>query len=256
MNVTRIILLSTVVLFAACTPSKNGLKKVLKENPDIIFDVIAENPDTFLEVVNKAAKEAQVRQRSKQASNEKEEFEKEFKNPKKPNIEKSMASQGPDDAPITIVEYSDFMCYYCMKGYNYINEVKKKYDGKIRFVYKHMPVLSEISMTAAKYFEAIAQDSPKKAYKFHDYLFEHQDDLKSKKEKFLETATKKAGANLAKVKKMLNDESIVKRIEADMAEGRKFGFSGTPGFLVNGVSLRGAYPPEKFTEIIERQGKL
>jgi len=255
MRAIKVILLGFAFLMAACTPSKNGLKKVLKENPDILFEVIEEHPDTFLETVNKAAKEAQVRQRQKQAQTEEQQFEEEFKNPKQAKIESSYATQGPDDAPITIVEYSDFTCFYCAKGYTTVNDVKKKYDGKIRFVYKHMPVLSDLSMTAAKYFEAIAKDSETKAYKFHDYIFENQDKLKSKREKFLEEATKKAGANLAQVKKLLDDESIVQRIQADMEEGRGFGFSGTPGFLVNGVSLKGAYPAEKFYEIIERTMK-
>ncbi len=63
---------------------------------------------------------------------------------------------------------------------------------------------------------------------------------------------KRAGADLKKVEKDLNSEAITKRIEADMEEARKFNFSGTPGFLINGVSLRGAYPFSEFKEIIDR----
>ena len=50
----------------------------------------------------------------------------------------------------------------------------------------------------------------------------------------------------------MSSDTVKERIEADMAEARKFGFSGTPGFLINGVSLRGAYPFDEFKKIIDR----
>jgi protein-disulfide isomerase len=71
----------------------------------------------------------------------------------------------------------------------------------------------------------------------------------------IEDAAKKAGADLKKLEKDLNSEAITKRIEADMEEARKFNFSGTPGFLINGVSLRGAYPFSEFKDIIDRHLK-
>ncbi len=57
---------------------------------------------------------------------------------------------------------------------------------------------------------------------------------------------------MKKLEKDLGSETITKRIETDMAEARKFDFSGTPGFLINGVSLRGAYPFPEFKAIIDR----
>ena len=249
----HLLLAAMLVATIACTPSKNGLKKVLKENPDILFEVIEEHPDTFLETVNKAAREAQVRQRQKQAQSEAEQLEEEFNNPKEPKITDDMAFEGPKDAPITIVEYSDFQCPFCSRGYRTIQEVKDNYKGKVKFIYKHLPLPNHpAAMTAARYFEAIAKQSSAKAYKFHDYIFENQSRLGSEKEKFLDEATRKAGANLAQVKKIMNSDEITERIEADMAEARGFGISGTPGFLINGVTLKGAYPFENFKEIIDR----
>lgn len=250
-------IISVLVLsLVACTPSKNGLKQLLVENPDIIFEVIEKHPDTFLETVNKAAREAQVKQRENAAKAEQDQFEEEFKNPKKPEINASMAAQGPADAPITIVEYSDFECPYCSRGYRTVQEVKEKYKGKVRFIFKHLPLdFHPMAMPAAQYFEAIAKQSPEKAYKFHDLVFENQEKLKTGKEKFLEDTAKKVGADIAKVKKDMTSDEVTKRIEADMEEAKKFGISGTPGFIINGVSLRGAYPADKFAEIIDRQLK-
>jgi len=57
---------------------------------------------------------------------------------------------------------------------------------------------------------------------------------------------------MKKLKQDLNSEIVRKRIEADAVEARKFSFTGTPGFLVNGVSIRGAYPLSEFESVIER----
>jgi predicted DsbA family dithiol-disulfide isomerase len=83
-------------------------------------------------------------------------------------------------------------------------------------------------------------------------IFEKQGDLTSKKEKFLNDLVGKVGADLAQVKKDINSEEIKKRVEGDMEEARNFGFNGTPGFLINGVSIRGAYPVEEFSKIIDQ----
>jgi protein-disulfide isomerase len=110
-----------------------------------------------------------------------------------------------------------------------------------------------MAMPAAKYFEAIAMQDPKKAEKFHDEVFSNQKELTADGEKYLKTVVKKVGANLAKVEKDMNSAGVQKRIATDMEEAKKFEFSGTPGFLINGVSLRGAYPVPEFKKIIDKQ---
>jgi protein-disulfide isomerase len=135
-----------------------------------------------------------------------------------------------------------------------VKEIEKDYGDKVRIVFKHLPLdFHPMAMPAAKYFEAVAKQDPKKAEKFHDEVFSNQKELSSDGEKFLKATVKKVGANLAKVEKDMNSESVQKRIQTDMAEAKKFEFSGTPGFLINGVSLRGAYPAPEFKKIIDKQ---
>jgi protein-disulfide isomerase len=112
-----------------------------------------------------------------------------------------------------------------------------------------------MAMPAAASFESIAKQDHKKADKFYHSIFENQADLVGKKEAFLKDSAKKAGADMKRLEKDLKDESVAKRIEADMEEAKKFNFSGTPGFLINGVSLRGAYPFPEFKEIIDKHLK-
>lgn len=236
-----------------CSPSASQLKKTMEENPDILHAAIEKDPKGFLEVVNKAARQAQEQAREDQAKAEEDRMEEEFSNPKTPEVSEDRAIFGPKSASVTIVEYSDFQCPYCSRGYETIKEVMEAYGDKVRVIYKHLPLdFHDQAMPAAKYYEAIALQDTSKAKKFHDMIFENQQKLGSGKEKFLEETAKKVGANMSKLKKDLDSKEVSSRIESDMAEAKKFGFSGTPGFLVNGVSVRGAYPFPEFKKIIDR----
>lgn len=245
---------SAILLMATACTSKSQMEKVIEENPDIVFNAIKKNPKKFVEVVNEAVKTAQESSREDEAKQEQARMDEEMKNPKKPEIEEGRVIFGNKNAPITIVEYSDFQCPYCSRGYQTVKEVEQAYGDKVRVVFKHLPLeFHPMAMPAAKYFEAIAMQDHSKAEKFHDEIFKNQKELNADGEKFLKKAAKKVGANLAKLEKDLNAEGVMKRIEADMAEAKKFDFSGTPGFLINGVSLRGAYPTPEFKKIIDKQ---
>jgi len=93
--------------------------------------------------------------------------------------------------------------------------------------------------------------SPEKAAKFYHEVFQNQGKLNS--EKYIYEAVKKVGGDVAKVKAEAEGKVVAERIASDMAEAEKFGMSGTPGFVVNGVSIRGAYPFEHFKSIIDKQ---
>jgi len=180
----------------------------------------------------------------------------EFASPLKPTIDEARVFFGPKDAKITIVEYSDFECPYCSKGHATIDEVMKAYPKDVRVIYKHLPLdFHPMAMPAARYFEAIAMQDHAKAEKFYNTVFENQGELRTKKEGFLKDSAKKVGADMKRLEKDLKDEKITKIIEADMEEAKKFNFSGTPGFLINGLSLRGAYPFAEFKDIIDRHLK-
>lgn len=241
-----------VLAVAGCT-SKQQIEKAIEDNPDIVFNAIKKNPKKFVEVVNEAVRTAQETAREDEAKEEQTRMEEEFKNPKTAVVEEGRVIFGNPKAPITIIEYSDFQCPYCGRGYATVKAIEKEYGDKVRIVFKHLPLdFHPLAMPAAKYFEAIAKQDHKKAEKFHDEIFSNQQALNQGGEKFLKEVAKKVGADLKKVEKDLNSEDVQKRIAADMEEAKKFQFSGTPGFLINGVSLRGAYPPPEFKKIIDR----
>lgn len=245
----------TLVAFAltACAPSAKQLKEAVEKDPSIVFVAIEKDPEKFIEVVNAAAQNAQKKSQEKAMEDETKKRDEEFANPLKAEIEEGRVIFGKKDAPITIVEYSDFECPYCSRGYQTMKQVEKEYGDKIRVVFKHLPLdFHPKALPAAKHFEAIARQSPEKAEKFHDAMFENQGKLKSDGEKYMKDVAKKLGVDMKKLEKDLADETLMKRIQADMDEAAKFGISGTPGFLINGVSLRGAYPASEFKTIIDR----
>lgn len=246
-----------MVLMNGCTPSADQLKAALLKNPEIVFAVIEENPEKFMDVVNVAFQKSQLKQKEKEAAEQEAAREAEYKNPLVPNIEEGRAIKGPVGAPITIVSYSDFQCPYCVRGYQTLRALESKYKDKIRLVFKHLPLqFHDKAMPAAQWYEAIAMQNGEKAYQFHDKLFENQDKLKVKEMEpviaFFKETAKSLGLDVAKVETDANSEKVKARIAADMAEASKFKFEGTPGFLVNGISIKGAVPPAEFEKIIDR----
>ncbi len=186
-------------------------------------------------------------------ANEAKAREEEFKNPLKPAVDDARPMFGNKGAKVTIVEYTDFECPYCSRGAQTIKQVLAQYPKDVRVLIKHLPLdFHPKALPAAKYFEALRMQSNDLALKFHDEMFTNQDTMKSKGEDFMKATAKKLGANMQQLSKNLSDSKLQQIIDADVEEAKKFGISGTPGFIINGVSLRGAYPAEEFKKIIDK----
>ena len=248
-----LLLLGSGFLGAGTGCSEETVKKAIEKNPGIVFEAIKKDPSGFMAAVNEAVKKDQEAKQREAAEGETKALEEQFKNPLKPALEEGRHVWGPADAPITIFEYSDFQCPFCARGHNTIEQVKKEYAGKVRLVFKHLPLedIHPQARNASRYFEAIGRQSVEKAYEFQSFLFDNQPRIKEG-EKFLKEAAKQVGANQAQIDAALKDKAIDERIDKDMEEARAFGISGTPGFIINGVALKGAYPFENFKTIIDR----
>ncbi len=195
----------------------------------------------------------------KQEDEEAKKLEESYNNPLVAKLRSDELFRGEKEAPITLVEYSDFECPFCSRGFATVLEVMEKYKGKIRFVYKHLPLsFHPHAMPAAKYYEAMRLQSGDLAIKFHDEIYKNQKELQSG-EGFLKAVAKKLGANMDKLAKDVASKEVENRIAEDMKEAGEFGFQGTPGFLLNGVPVRGAYPLNHFEGIVNelvKRGKI
>ena len=184
------------------------------------------------------------------AEAEKKAFEDSFKNPLTPEITGNTRIRGEKKAKYTLVEYSDFQCPYCVRGFQNVEELRKKYGKDLRFIFKNLPLAFHAqAMPAAQWLEAVAMQSPEKSWTFHDTLFANQDKLGVE---FFKATAAELGLDVARCEADAQGQPVKDRIAADMAEAEKFGFSGTPGYLLNGVPVKGAYPVDHFDGIIQK----
>ena len=200
------LVLSGALMFGCVSEKKieEKMGKILKEKPEVLVDAIKENPGEIVKAIQVAAKEAQKEQMKDRVAAQEKELDKYIEDPLEPNIRQDEAIRGPANAPITLVEYSDFECPYCQKGYKTVQALMEKYDGKIRFIYKHLPLsFHKKAEISAKYFEALRLQSPEMAFEYHDKIFENQGKLQNG-EKFLKKLAKEVGADMDKLEKDLD----------------------------------------------------
>lgn len=262
MKSSLLLILMSALLFVSCKSDeqlKKDIMKIMAENPQILTEAIEKNPAEFMTAIQKAAKNAQSAMAKKREDDEKKKFEQAMDKPLQPVIRSDEAIRGTRGGPIVLVEYSDFQCPYCTKGFKTALDIMDKYKGKVQFIFKHLPLsFHPQAMIASQYYEAIRLQSEKKAFAFHDEVFKNQGKLRIG-ESFLKKLAKKVGANMKKLAKDYNSDAVIARIEEDKKEAAKFGMQGTPGFLLNGVPVRGAYPLDYFVGIVEKlkaKGKL
>ena len=216
--------------------------KTIRENPDVVMDVLKEKNIEVLQIVEKGSRDLAEKRRE-------ERLQLDLASPKKPRIDLARPVIGDPNAPITIVEYSDFQCFYCGKAARIVQDLVAKYPQKIRVFFKHMP-FHEMSKMEAMYFEAIARQSVEKAWKFHDIAFERREDILKEKESALQEIANHLSIDEARLKMDLESKEMVDMIGEDLKEGQSFGFDATPSFLINGVSVVGAVPFEEFERVI------
>jgi len=250
--------LSLMLLVTPLAQAKQDLKEqiraVLKAHPELVIDVVKENPLKFMKALGQASRDAKQLLARQQQASEEQSFKDAFKNPLKPVIRKDETIRGTKGAPLVLVEYSDFECPFCTRGYKTVNRLLEKYKGKIQLVYKHLPLsFHKSALISSRYYEALRLQNEELAIKLHDAIFDNQNGLKQGGEAFLKATAKKIGANMEQLASDLKNKAdiINKRINEDKAEAARFQFNGTPGFLLNGIPVRGAYPLQYFERIIQ-----
>jgi protein-disulfide isomerase len=248
-SVLTVAVLSCTVVQARDITGKE-LENALKKNPAILIEAIRANKQAVFDIIKQESIEDQARQQAQTQEAERRAFEESFKNPFKPAIDDKTRIRGALNAKYTLVEYADFQCPYCLNGYRNVEALRKQHGADIRFVFKHLPLpFHPLAMPSALWMEAIAMQSPDKAWQFHDMLFENQDKLGVE---FFKQTAKELGLDVAQAEKDADSQVAKNRVAADMAEAGKFGFNGTPGFLLNGIPVKGAYPVEYFEDIIKK----
>lgn len=158
---------------------------------------------------------------------------------------------GPNDAKVTIVEFSDFQCPYCAKGADLLKEIKKKYGSKVKVAFKNFPLeFHKQAKTAAVAALCAKEQSVDKFWSMHDKMFENQNELALEA---LKKTAKSIGLDSKKFDACLDSKKYLAKVEADYAEGQAIGVKSTPTFFVNGMIVNGAQPIEVFSELIDQE---
>jgi len=157
-------------------------------------------------------------------------------------------TKGPESAPVTIVEFSDFECPYCGGLYPTLKQVEKNYPQQVRIVYRQFP-LANIHPHAMKAAEAsLCANEQKKFWEFHDSMFSNQSELSvpDLKQRAVDLKLDTQAFN-----QCLDSGRHNAAIQADIQEGARNGVSGTPALFINGRLLSGNQPYAEIRDVIE-----
>lgn len=251
------LLFAFVALFLASCQSKQSasdLQKTLEDNPEILTEVMKKNPQLFMETLQKIA--SQMREKALEDRNKKEQeiLEAAFKNPIEVEKHSEDLIIGNPNAKVIIYEYSDFQCPFCYRALETVKQVLDDYKDDVAFVYRHLPIdsIHPNARLAAKYYEAIRIEYGRKAFDFHETILKNQNKVRHG-EKYFISLVKEMKLDVGKIKELVSSKRVENKIAADVASANKLGFSGTPGFVVAGVPVKGAYPYSHFKMILDRR---
>ena len=209
---------------------------------EIVKDIIRDNPKLLFDTINNYAKEQKKQKNAKK-------LEDSFKNRLKgiaPDAHTPV--KGPEDAVITIVEFSEFQCPYCRKVNKTVDNLMKKYPGKIRLAFKNNPLkFHDQAIPAAN--AAMAAHKQGEFWEYHNRLFEKSSELN---EELFVNIAQDMGLDMNKFNEDRNSDEIASQVLADKAQAEANNLRGTPAFVANGVVIQGAQNINYFTKVINR----
>lgn len=150
-------------------------------------------------------------------------------------------TQGPPNAPITLVEYGDYECPYCGMAYPIVKRIQERLGDRLRFVFRNFPLAEAHpnAMAAAEFAEAAALQG--KFWEMHDALYEHQRALNGTN---LQRYARALDLDRRALDAALRSGDPIARVRADVMSGVASGVSGTPTFFINGRRFAGDWRSE------------
>jgi len=169
-----------------------------------------------------------------------------------PRVEVASAghpSLGASDAPVAIVEFSDFQCPFCKRVEPALKEIREKYGDKVRLVYMDFPLpMHSHALDAAKAGRCAAEQG--KFWPYHDAMFADQS---RESPEDLKATAKNLGLDTARFNACFDQAKYEAAVRADVEQGKQLGIDGTPAFFINGRMLVGAQPVENFKQMIDEE---
>ncbi|MEK6704946.1 MAG: thioredoxin domain-containing protein [Bdellovibrionota bacterium] len=174
------------------------------------------------------------------------------------NTSSELPSIGHKDAPITIVEFSDFQCPYCKVGAITLHSLMNRYPGKIRVIFKNFPLDPTCNKTIEHRAHSAACEAARIALCAHrqgkfkavyEKFFEKQEALAPGR--LMDMVVGPAGLNAAELTACVSSAEIDTLIAKDVNEATGLGVKSTPSFFINGRKIEGAYPLDAWIMITD-----
>lgn len=146
---------------------------------------------------------------------------------------------GPQDAPVTIVEFADFLCPYCAEEAMVVRSITSKYPNEVRFIFRDFPIDEMHPGASDIHIAGACANEQGKFWAFHDKIFQNQDNLNSQTVKAFAA---QAGLNIADFDQCINSGKYTQEVANDVKDGRRAGVVGTPTLFFNGRKIEGAIP--------------
>ena len=158
--------------------------------------------------------------------------------------------RGSPQAPVMIVEFSDFQCPFCRKVQSTLKNMLEKYQGQVSLSYRDFPLRgmhSQAELAAEASRCALEQG---KFWEYHDLLFGNPDKLN---QSGVAGMAQSLGLNEKQFDACLSSGRYTKQVEQDLQDGIRAGVEGTPGIFINGILLSGAQPEAAFEKVIRAE---
>ncbi len=236
---------TTAVCRAADVDAKaldEAVARVLKAHPELVLQALESRPVEFVDILQKSME-------LKKQQDFIEDIKAKIKNPFYPEIDPKRPYRGAKDGDVTIVLYSNYGCPYCKRANLVIDQLMDKKPGKVKMVLKHFP-FEAVTEKCALVFEVLGRQDMKKAWDFHEFLFENRDKLHRDGMKGLDELMRKFGLDPVAMEKEIAKPEIQATVKTDMEEVRKMGVNGAPVLVINGVMVNGALPLDTLEQII------
>jgi protein-disulfide isomerase len=160
-----------------------------------------------------------------------------------PPVGPSDHSTGPEDAPVTLVEYGDYQCPYCARAHPTVKALQERMGEQLRFVFRNFPLthVHPNALPAAIAAERVAVVAgPAAFWTMHDLIFEHQrDSADALQRAHLLAYAEAAGVGSEEVGPYWDSAELTARVREDFLGGVRSGVNGTPTFFINGERFDG-----------------
>ncbi|HET6439127.1 MAG TPA: thioredoxin domain-containing protein [Anaeromyxobacter sp.] len=169
--------------------------------------------------------------------------------PPKVSVEAKGPAKGPKNAPVIIVEFSDFQCPYCIRAEKTVSDLLAAYPEKIRLVYRDFPLpIHKLAPKAAEASQCAADQD--KYWEMHDKLFSVEGKLEIDN---LKKYARDVGLDGDKFDKCLDSGEKAKVVAEAHKAGEDLGINGTPAFFINGRLISGAQPLDEFKKLVDAE---